>query len=130
MFLRKCANKRAQSARREAQGMSENERKIENRDVTMREFQDYIRTHYQKHDAARGTAGTFMWLMEEVGELATALQNITADPENPAYKQNLREEFGDVMGWLSTLANMHDVDLGQAVRLKYMDKADPGAHKS
>lgn len=100
------------------------------REVSFKEFQDYIRLHYQEHDQARGTAGTFMWLIEEIGELSTALQHITADPDNPAYRQNLKEEFGDVLGWLSTLANMHGVDLGEAVRLKYLDKADPGAHKS
>lgn len=99
-------------------------------DLTMREFQDFIRAHYQQYDAQRGTSGTFMWLIEEIGELATALQNITAEPDNPDYQRNLREEFGDVMGWLSTLANMHGVDLGEAVRLKYMDKEDPGPHKT
>ncbi|MDO5297749.1 MAG: MazG nucleotide pyrophosphohydrolase domain-containing protein [bacterium] len=100
------------------------------KELTLKEMQDYIRAHYYQHDQERGTAGTFMWLIEEIGELSTALQNITADPSNPAFRQNLQEEFGDVLGWLSTLANMHGIDLGTAFRLKYMDKADPGAHKS
>ncbi len=98
--------------------------------LTMREFQDFIRLHYQERDAARGTAGTFMWFIEEVGELATALQNATSDHPSPAQLQNLEEEFADVMGWLSTLANIHNVDLSQAVRHKYVDKGNPGPHKS
>lgn len=99
-------------------------------DLSLREFQQFIRTHYQKHDVARGTAGTFMWLIEEIGELATALQHVSNHPDNAEYKRNLREEFGDVMGWLSTLANMHDIDLSEAVRLKYnMDTNSPGQHK-
>ena len=97
-------------------------------DLTLKEFQEYIKIHFQKHDCERGTAGTFMWFMEEVGELATALQNITAS-DTPEHRQNLREECADVLGWLSTLANMHGVDLEEAVRQKYMDKPDPGPHK-
>ena len=33
---------------------------------------------------------------------------------------NLREEFADVLAWLTTLANISGVDLEQAVREKYM----------
>ena len=38
-------------------------------DVTFRSFQQLIRDMYLEKDLARGTEGTFMWLMEEVGEL-------------------------------------------------------------
>ncbi len=37
-------------------------------------FQQLIRDMYLKKDMARGVDGTFMWLMEEVGELAGAPQ--------------------------------------------------------
>ena len=43
--------------------------------MTIREFQEIIRKTYYDRDAARGLAATFMWLVEEVGELARALQN-------------------------------------------------------
>jgi len=43
-------------------------------DITLREFQELIRTMYVRKDVARGVDGTFMWLMEEVGELAAALR--------------------------------------------------------
>ena len=33
---------------------------------------------------------------------------------------NLREEFADVLAWVTTLANISGVDLEQAVREKYM----------
>ena len=42
--------------------------------MTLREFQQLIRDMYHDKDAARGVEGTFMWLTEEIGELATALQ--------------------------------------------------------
>jgi len=44
-------------------------------DMTVRQFQDLIRERYFASDNARGTAGTFLYLTEEFGELATALAN-------------------------------------------------------
>ncbi len=70
------------------------------------EFQQIIAKKYKKRDQERGVPATFMWFIEEVGELATAL----------AYKnqENKQEEFADVFAWLCTLANISDVDLEQA----------------
>ena len=47
--------------------------------VTLAEFQQLIRQMYLEKDLARGIDGTFMWLMEEIGELATALRNGTQE---------------------------------------------------
>ena len=74
--------------------------------MQINEFQRFISDKYEKRDRERGTAGTFMWFIEEVGELATALAG--EDQENKA------EEFADVMAWLCTLANINDVDLEKA----------------
>jgi NTP pyrophosphatase (non-canonical NTP hydrolase) len=71
------------------------------------EFQQFIREHYYETDARRGAAGTFLWFIEEVGELATALAG-----DDQANKE---EEFADVFAWLCTLANISDVDLTQAI---------------
>jgi NTP pyrophosphatase (non-canonical NTP hydrolase) len=80
-------------------------------DVSLRDFQQLIRVMYLEKDVARGIDGTFMWLMEEVGELAAALREGTA-PEQAA-------EFADVLAWLSTIANVAGVDLAAAVTEKY-----------
>ena len=80
--------------------------------LTLKEFQKLISSRYEATDRARGTPKTFLWFMEEVGELATALNG--NDPVN------LREEFADVFAWLCTLANINDVDLAQAVSDKYL----------
>ena len=37
-----------------------------------------------------------------------------------ALHREMREEFADVLAWLTTLANISGVDLEQAVREKYM----------
>nr|WP_245764608.1 MazG nucleotide pyrophosphohydrolase domain-containing protein [Planctomicrobium piriforme] len=74
-------------------------------------LQGLIRTMYSSKDEQRGVDGTFMWLMEEVGELAAALREGT--PKELAY------EFADVLAWLATIANVAGVDLEQAVMEKY-----------
>ena len=79
--------------------------------VTLRSFQQLIRDMYFEKDQARGVEGTFMWLMEEVGELSTALRNGT-------HEERLGE-FADVLAWLTTIANVVGVDLSEAVHRKY-----------
>ena len=80
-------------------------------DVGLGELQTLIRDMYYEKDLARGAEGTFMWLMEEVGELAAAIRE--GDPAN------LQAEFADVLAWLATIANVTQVDLARAVREKY-----------
>ena len=89
--------------------------------LTIEAFQKLIRDRYYPTDSARGTPGTFMWFMEEVGELATALQdNAAGKSPTPAQRANLDEEFADVLAWLTTLANINGVDLERALR-KYTE---------
>jgi NTP pyrophosphatase (non-canonical NTP hydrolase) len=75
--------------------------------VELRKFQEFINQKYGQRDRQRGTPMTFMWFVEEVGELATAL----AGDDH----KNKEEEFADVLAWLCTLANVNDVDLEKAI---------------
>ena len=70
------------------------------------EFQALMRETYVERDSARGRDATFRWLTEEVGELARALR--TGD------RDNLIHEFGDVLAWLASLANLEGVELAAA----------------
>lgn len=90
--------------------------------MTVREFQQLIKDRYFASDNARGTAGTFLYLAEEFGELATALANCNRPkkPATAAERQNLEEEFADVLAWLATLANINGVDLADTL-IKYTD---------
>jgi NTP pyrophosphatase (non-canonical NTP hydrolase) len=72
------------------------------------EFQRIISKKYKKRDLQRGIPATFMWFVEEVGELATAL----ASKDD----KNKQEEFADVFAWLCTLANISDVDIEKACK--------------
>ena len=84
---------------------------------TLAQLQQVIRDTFDAKDRRRGMEGTFMWFMEEVGELATALRS--GSPRERA------EEFADVLAWLATLANAVEVDLEAAVQAKY-DTGCPG----
>lgn len=79
--------------------------------MTIAEFQELIRRMYLRKDVARGVDGTFMWLMEEIGELASALRHGTREEQ--------AAEFADVLAWLATIANVAGVDLSEAIEQKY-----------
>src|SRR5215472_2942468 len=78
---------------------------------TLAQLQQVIRETYDSKDRRRGVEGTFMWLLEEVGELATALRSGSLDEQ--------AHEFADVLAWLATLANIAGIDLAAAVEAKY-----------
>ena len=79
--------------------------------LTISGFQGWIRERYFATDSDRGTPATFLWFIEEVGELATALH----EAANAA--------------WLCTLANINGVDLADAVRRKYLHDGGPAGTK-
>ena len=91
--------------------MSDTSPTAERREISLADFQQLIRHMYFEKDQARGIEGTFLWLIEEVGELATALRN-------GSHEERLGE-FADVLAWLATIANVAGVDLTEAVARKY-----------
>ena len=79
--------------------------------MNLDDLQALIEKMYSAKDRERGTPATFLWLSEEIGELASALREGT--PEQIA------AEFADVIAWLVTLANINDVNLTEALQAKY-----------
>lgn len=75
------------------------------------EFQRHVAELYLEKDRRRGVEPTFLWLMEEVGELAEAVRR--------KEREGLEEEFADCIAWLASLANLLDVDLEAALAKKY-----------
>jgi NTP pyrophosphatase (non-canonical NTP hydrolase) len=88
--------------------------------MTLDELQQLIATMYSRKDEARGVEGTFMWLMEEVGELAAALRESSKD--------DIAKEFADVLAWLATIANVAGINLTDAVHQKY-GRGCPGCNQ-
>ena len=79
--------------------------------MTIDELQALIDRMYSDRDRERGTAATFLWLSEELGELAAALRE--------GSQEQKEDEFADVVAWLVTLASINDVNLTQALETKY-----------
>jgi NTP pyrophosphatase (non-canonical NTP hydrolase) len=74
--------------------------------VELTAFQELMARTYGERDSARGVAATVAWLAEEVGELAGAVRKGTAEDQH--------HELGDVLAWLSSLANQLGLSLDDA----------------
>ena len=70
-------------------------------------LQQIVKERYFKTDNARGIYHTALWFHEEVGELSSAIAS--------GDKENAKEEFGDVLMWLLTLANLMEIDMKEVV---------------
>lgn len=79
--------------------------------MEIKEFQNLIRELYIARDAKRGADKTFLWFLEEVGELTRAYRR--------GEKGNLGKEMADVFAWLASMANLLSVDLESEVLKKY-----------
>lgn len=75
--------------------------------MELSKLQGIIRERYFETDSKRGLFHTALWFHEEVGELSSAIAS--------GDKQNAKEEFGDVLMWLLTLANLMEVDMEEVV---------------
>ena len=53
--------------------------------MNLTEFQQFVADTYGEKDSKRGIAGTFMYFMEEVGELAEAIR----EPDQQILRVNL-----------------------------------------
>ena len=89
--------------------------------MTIHEFQQLIRDIYFDKDSGRGLDATFLWFIEEVGELSRALKRRS--------KQEQAEEFADVLAWLTTMASIQGIDLEAAAREKY-ERGCPKCHQT
>ena len=70
-------------------------------------LQKIVRDRYFETDNARGIYHTALWFHEEVGELSAAIASGDI--------QNAKEELGDVLMWLLTLANLLDIEMEEVV---------------
>ncbi|MBN1512947.1 MAG: nucleotide pyrophosphohydrolase [Phycisphaerae bacterium] len=81
------------------------------KNLTLRDAQRLIESMYSDKDRRRGSTATFLWLCEEVGELASAIRE--------GSREEKTGEFADVLAWLITLANVEEIDLAEAFYGKY-----------
>lgn len=74
--------------------------------MQLNELQRIMDETYGERDRARGLEGTFLWLVEEVGELAAALRQRDHEAR--------LDEFADCLAWLLSVANVAGVEMEQA----------------
>lgn len=72
---------------------------------------------YFHQDSKRGIEKTFIWLVEEVGELARTLKE---DKNLDSIK--ISEEIADIIAWTCSLSNLLEIDLEKALIDKYPNK--------
>ena len=75
--------------------------------MDLRQLQQTMDDTFGDRDRDRGVEGTFMWFVEEVGELAAALRS--GSPEQ------LEGEFADCLAWLVSTANVAGADIDKAI---------------
>lgn len=80
--------------------------------MSIREFQQLMAEIYLQRDRERGVERTFMWLVEEVGELSDSI--LDGD------REQIEEEICDVFAWLASLCNVLDIDLEGISSRKYV----------
>lgn len=82
-------------------------RPVPSQTVELAEVQSLMERLYGNEDRERGLPATVAWLCEEVGELAQAVRKGSPDEQ--------LHELGDVLAWLSSLANQLDLSLDEAI---------------
>ena len=80
--------------------------------MELQELQELMDRTYGHRDRPRGIPANIAWLTEEIGELAQALRKGDRDQQ--------LQEFGDVLAWVASLANLADVSLNEALS-RYQD---------
>ncbi len=81
------------------------------------EFQNLMKTLYFHQDTKRGIEKTFIWLVEEIGELARLLKD-----KGYKNRKDISEELADILAWTSSLANLLEINLETALSEKYPNK--------
>ena len=76
------------------------------------EFQRHIVSIFGEKDRARGLETSFLWYVEEVGELAEAIRH--GDQKERAH------ELGDCLAWLCSVADQLGIDMADAAA-RYAD---------
>ena len=80
------------------------------------DFQNLIKEIYFEKDRDRGLQGTFIWLVEEIGELATLINSKKKNTEK------FSEELADIIAWTVSIANILNIDIDKALIKKYPNK--------
>lgn len=85
-------------------------------------LQDDLAVRFAARDRDSGASFLALVLMEEIGELAEAIRR--------GETENAQKECADVAFMAFSIANVLDVDLEQAIRAKFLARAEKDVTKS
>ena len=83
--------------------------------ITIRYLQDYLREKDYHPDKKEKY---FLWLAEEVGELARAMRTDAPRATEDNIKGTLEEEIWDVIYYALAIANCYDIDVEKWIPIK------------
>jgi len=81
--------------------------------MNIREFQTLIKDLYFEQDQKRGLKNSYIWLIEEIGELASVLKKTEINLDEAS------EELSDIFAWTTSIANLLNIDLETVLIKKY-----------
>lgn len=76
--------------------------------MDLNRYQQLIHALYHRKDSHRGVDRTFVWLVEEIGELARAVRR--------GSRAQIQAEFADCLAWLLSLGDLLGIDAEEAMR--------------
>ena len=70
----------------------------------------------ERTDERRSRAIALMGLVGEVGDLHSMMKKLLLQKDNPAFRSELREEFGDLLWYLTSLASLYGISLEEIAK--------------
>lgn len=80
--------------------------------TTFAEYQAMV----ERTDERRSRVVSLMGLVGEVGDLHSMMKKLMLQKANPAFRTELREEFGDLLWYLTSLASLYEIPLEEIAK--------------
>lgn len=96
------------------------DRQIQNSPVriassSLSKFSEY-QAMVQRTNERPSCAASLLGLVGEVGDLHSMMKKLLLQKNNPLFRTELREEFGDLLWYLTSLASLHEIPLEEIAR--------------
>ena len=83
--------------------------------LTVSSFAEY-QAMVERTDERRSRVVSLMGLVGEVGDLHSMMKKLMLQKANPAFRTELREEFGDLLWYLTSLASLYEIPLEEIAK--------------
>ncbi|MEK6962952.1 MAG: MazG nucleotide pyrophosphohydrolase domain-containing protein [Nanoarchaeota archaeon] len=82
--------------------------------TTIKDAQTWTKEAWKQSDKALTDNDMYLFLMEEIGEMAEAIRKMKGNKANKPFTPDLEKELGDILLSLLTIAVRYDIDLEKA----------------